>query len=192
MLGWQPMIKRYLEKDWAGEGGLVSKFVRCGLHVESNSHIFLQCPFAINIWVFFLSDTVSILDTHISDVFSLFQFSKFNVTRQCWCIMVLSILWSIWLNRNAVIFRNTTSNLASIFFQIFHFATVWVGTILAMHTSTTSSVSCNPSVASRLGYISGGHLLNAEEHVAGVALAVSREAELDLLVPDPSIADSGN
>ena len=55
----------------------------CGFHVESNSHIFLQCPFTINIWDFFLSDTANILDTHISNVFSLFQFSKFNVTQQC-------------------------------------------------------------------------------------------------------------
>ena len=52
--------------------------------------------------------------------------------------------------------------------------------------------SGNPSVASRFGYFSGGHLLNAEEHVAGDALTVSQEAELDLLVPDPSIAASGN
>ena len=88
----------------------------CRLNVEINTHIFLHCPFAISIWEFFLSGTACILDTHIADVFSLFQFSKFNITRQCWCILVLSILWSVWLNRNVVIFRNMTSNLASIFF----------------------------------------------------------------------------
>ena len=113
----------------------------CRLHVETNAHIFLHCPFAIGIWEFFSFDMACILDTHIVDVFSLFQFSKFIITRQCWCILVLSILWSVWLNRNAVIFRRRTSNLASIFFQIFHFATMWAENILAGHTSATLSVS---------------------------------------------------
>ena len=132
-------------------------------------------------------------DTQIADVFSLFQFLKFAISCQCWCILVLSILWSIWLTRNAVLFRRRTSNLASISFQIFHFATMWVENILAGQTSTTSSVSQAIQQLHQDWDISQGrHLLNAEEHVARDALAVSWEAELDLLVPDVSNADSGN
>ena len=92
-----------------------------------------------------------------------------------------------------MIFRRMTSNLVSICFQIFHFATVWAENILARHTSTTSSVSQAIQQLYQDWDISQGrYLLNAEEHVTGDALAVSREVELDLLIPDASIADSGN
>ena len=55
-----------------GWGGLQNCEIY-GYDIESNCHIFLHCPFAVNIWAFFLSDSASILDCHISDVFFYFN-----------------------------------------------------------------------------------------------------------------------
>ena len=80
-------------------------------------------------------------DTNISNVFSLFAYSKFNVSRLCWCILVFAILWTIWLNRNAVIFRNASFNVASSFFNIFHLALLWTGILLGRQAVATSSAT---------------------------------------------------
>ena len=113
----------------------------CGHSLESNCHIFLHCPSAVCIWEFFLSNAGCILDSHISDVFSLHFFSKYNVSRQCWCILVFAILWIIWNNRNAVIFRNSSYNIASSFFHIFRLASLWAGNLLGRQAAATSSAT---------------------------------------------------
>ena len=70
---------------------------------------------------------------------------------------------------------------------------MWAETILTGHTSAASSVSHTIHQLHQDWDLSqGGQLSNAKEHVAGDTLIVSREAKLNLLVPDPSIADSGN
>ena len=55
--------------------------------------------------------------------------------------MVIAILWTVWINRNAVIFRNTRNNLASSFFHIFHLASLWAENLLDRHAWAASSVS---------------------------------------------------
>ena len=113
----------------------------CGHSLESNGHNFLHCPSAVYVWEFFLSNLVSLMEYRISNVFSLYSFSKYNISRQYWYILVFTILWTIWNNRNAVIFRNSSFNLAFFFFHIFHLASSWVGILLGRQAVAASSAT---------------------------------------------------
>ena len=54
---------------------------------------------------------------------------------------IFAILWTIWLNRNVVIFRQASFTLTSSFFNIFHFALLWTGILLGRHAVAASSAT---------------------------------------------------
>ena len=84
-----------------------------------------------------------------------------------------------------MIFRNSRSNLASIFFQIFHFASDWAENCLAGHASAASAVTQAIQLLQQdWDHSQGVQIPSSEGLVAGDALAVPRVVELDLLVPD--------
>ena len=66
---------------------------------------------------------------------------KFNIYLKDWNSLVMAILWSLWLNRNLVIFRQRGKNLSSLLYQILHLTSCWVDTLLTSYGSTVSSMS---------------------------------------------------
>ena len=77
----------------------------------------------------------------ISDIFSLFNLVKFNINLKSWNILVLATLWSLWLNKNAIIFRQRSKNLSSLFYQILYLTSCWVDNLLTGQGSGSSSIS---------------------------------------------------
>ena len=54
---------------------------------------------------------------------------------------MMAILWSLWFNRNSVIFRRHGKNLSSLLYQILHLTSYWTDTLLIGHGSVISSIS---------------------------------------------------
>lgn len=148
----------------------------------------------MSIWSFFLYNTACLSITYISEIFSLFQFAKFNISRLDWRILVLAILWSLWLNRNSVIFWNYGWNLSTILFQILHFSSIWTDNLLTGHALAASSVSYAIQQMQQewdqfqaVQPIPSSAGLNAEEVLATRPGA----AESDLVLLAPPLNDSG-
>ena len=96
---------------------------------------------SIQIWDFFLNSSVRLNDVCIFGIFSLFKMVKFNINVKDWNTLVHAILWSIWLNRNSVIFKQNSRNLFSILYQILHLTSSWAEIIFLGRGSTASSIS---------------------------------------------------
>ena len=100
----------------------------CNYPVES-LHIFLHSRV---IWDFFLSVAHEILyRINISDIFSLHYALKVNISYQGRNSLVLAILWTLWLNKNAINFRNLGRNINSIYHHILLLTTFQTDTLIA-------------------------------------------------------------
>lgn len=115
------MIKSFLEQIWFVGDGLVHLIVNCALISWKLLIISSSIALCLHIFgAFFLNSSVRLNDVCISETFSLFKMVKFNNSKKGWNTLVHAILWSIWLNRNSIIFRQNGRNLFSILYQILH------------------------------------------------------------------------
>jgi len=95
-----------------------SNCVLCLNAVESVKHLFLSCPFSLNLWPataswlgFLMDDPVDFFDFYL-----LFR-SKANNKKRKKVIMLIwnSVLWTIWKMRNEVIFNQATVDFVGAF-----------------------------------------------------------------------------
>ena len=97
IFGWLAMHDKILseenliKKGWSGS----SNCSICDCILESSEHIFLHCPMAVAVWDFFLYSSSSLIGTHIGDIFSLFQYVKFNLNSIGWNMLVLAVIWCL-------------------------------------------------------------------------------------------------
>ena len=61
-------------------------------------------------------------------IFSLHYTLKVNISYQGWNSLVLIILWTLRLNKNAINFRNSSRNINSIFHHILLLTSCWTDT----------------------------------------------------------------
>ena len=58
----------------------------------------------------------------IADLLSLFNKSRFVVHVHGWYIIVIAILWCIWLNMNAIVFRQNGLTLNALIYHVLQIA----------------------------------------------------------------------
>ncbi|CAL0333597.1 unnamed protein product [Lupinus luteus] len=93
-----------------------------GLEEESVDHLFFHCSFSYGVWqgIYSWFGMSSVLHSDVKSNFygheALLRLGK-NRRRQWMCIWFVT-LWSIWLNRNKVIFEKKSSSLEEIMFSI--------------------------------------------------------------------------
>ena len=98
---------------------------------ESTTHLFLHCPFPINIWhLFIINANSSLRITCLSQFFSLKQVNRFNLTNPAWIAIVHAIFWIIWITRNNKIFRGLEGNIQLVVHQIISSASFWTGQLI--------------------------------------------------------------
>ena len=90
----------------------------CGHVLETTEHLFIQCLLTIQVWRFFLVDITCLANMVIADLFSLCNKSRFAVHVHGWYILVNAILWCIWLNRNAIVFRQNGLTLNALIYHV--------------------------------------------------------------------------
>ena len=104
----------------------------CNYLVESTLHIFLHCTASTVISSFFVSRALELINcAKISYIFSFHHALNFKFSYQCWNSLVLAIIWTLWLNRNALIFRHFGLNINSIFHQILLLFLYWTDILTA-------------------------------------------------------------
>eukprot|EP00253_Pinus_taeda_P035966 PITA_35966 len=94
----------------------------CKSEEETADHLFLSCPFAIEVWkgVLLLNPDKFELPRNIPNLFhswtklSPFGLSKNHLLRNCWMWIPKIICWKLWLERNNRLFRNESCNSARV------------------------------------------------------------------------------
>ena len=89
----------------------------------------------------FLTNPAFSASVEVLEIFSAFHLVKLNLTLKEWYILVMFVLWKLWLNRNAIIFRNQGKNFLALLTQIQICFATWANNLLAGHTSAASSIS---------------------------------------------------
>ena len=96
---------------------LQSRGVNCDIHcvmcetgaVETSKHLFFECQNATGVWARFVNLMQvgdSVCDTwNASQIFYCSNMGGNTQTRQVWATYFMSVLWSLWRQRNEVIFR---------------------------------------------------------------------------------------
>lgn len=86
----------------------------CGSSSESANHLFLACPFAVNLWQWFSSKILQVVDT--SSFLNVLNLAD-NHSSQIQDLLlagVVNIIWYIWYSRNRIRFHNQHFPLGSI------------------------------------------------------------------------------
>ena len=109
---------------------------------NSLNTFFLHCNVFRVIWDFFISGANELLNsTKISEIFSLHHALKFRFPYLGWNSLVLPIFWTLWLNRNAIIFRNSGRNINSIFHHILLLVSCWTDILAARQDNLSPTLS---------------------------------------------------
>ena len=97
--------------------------------MESTNHLFILCPLASAIWCGLLRwwGIDWVLPFSLSDLFVQWEaIANGPYQKKVWMIIFFSVLWTIWNERNAIVFNAGSLNANKIFFLIIHRAEVWL------------------------------------------------------------------
>ena len=104
ILTWDNLLKR----GWEGP----SICPLCVSHEESSIHLFLQCPFALEIWTIIidqlnliLPSSILLLFAHWTDL-APFPLARLKLIKNCWMWIPKILCWKVWLERNNRVFRD--------------------------------------------------------------------------------------
>jgi hypothetical protein len=117
LLVWRLMHQKLPTDDKLMERGchLPSVCSLCYAHIETTSHLFFQCSFAISLWTWFLN--LININFHITCSDDLWNICDRGWGPQCRIVIVaaiINILNSIWLCRNQNRFNNVKPSLNSV------------------------------------------------------------------------------
>ena len=93
----------------------------CNVHLFIiQPSFFLLCPFAINIWHFFVDNSTQLTSfTCLFQVFLVKQTCRFSLDANSWNILILAVLWAIWITCNNVSFRSSRPNTQALEISVF-------------------------------------------------------------------------
>ncbi|CAN1151748.1 Transposon TX1 uncharacterized 149 kDa protein [Linum perenne] len=106
-----------------------NRCVLCGRAAESVDHIFIHCAFTTQVWSK-LSSTLSIhgpLPSSFKDLLLMWKYMNcaphFAVVRE---VLIHSVIWNIWLERNDRIFRDSIRSTQQVFIRIWLAIARWL------------------------------------------------------------------
>lgn len=100
----------------------------CVQHEESAGHLLLLCKFAWSIWTHMLRwwEMSWVCPPTLYELICWWFCNNFkNVEKGCWEICFYAILWSTWLERNHIIFKQKTVDLDKIVEEIKTKVAIW-------------------------------------------------------------------
>ncbi|CAN1780700.1 hypothetical protein LINPERHAP1_LOCUS15169 [Linum perenne] len=99
---------------------LPNRCVLCSHNEESASHLFIHCPFTMQIWsrISLRLSIIGPLQNNISEILSGWKWLKCEPLFEALKNVILhSFCWFIWLERNDAIFRDTTVSASRVYFR---------------------------------------------------------------------------
>lgn len=150
-------------KDWLCHLGIIppdqNLCSRCGMAIESISHIFVLCSFSWKVWYWFLKwwGILFCLPPSVPLLLLEWKYMVFrNFQKRFWTTIDYAILWLLWLARNENLFDNKDLSIESICCLILHRVSLWLkvagssflytGLNLLILSETIKSWSTHPSV----------------------------------------------
>ncbi|CAN1298528.1 Putative ribonuclease H protein At1g65750 [Linum perenne] len=95
--------------------------VLCRADLESVPHLFLTCPFSVQVWIT-LSSKLSIWGPNLRDIRGFIQEWKSRNLSSSWKMyrdrLVHAFFWSIWLERNNRIFRDSERSIGQVAWKV--------------------------------------------------------------------------
>lgn len=92
--------------------------VLCGVEEESEDDFMCKCPYVVGIWQSFLSlmGCVWVLDSRVERVISDWPGVPFVGEKGvAWKLILATILWALWKERNSRIFDGKSRNIGEVF-----------------------------------------------------------------------------
>jgi len=100
--------------------------VLCHSDCESANHLFLTCPFVIQIWGFFLRLlNLPQLPPTLDEVWRSWSCKLRSHQRDVGCLCVKAVMWHVWLTRNDCIFNSVTVSPVYVVSKIAHVLIFW-------------------------------------------------------------------
>lgn len=99
------------KRGWAGP----SRCPLCSCSEESVDHLFVLCPFALEMWKLVLGPLNIVLPPSFTNLFyswinlAPFPLASLSLLKNCWIWIPKLICWNLWLERNGIISRDTAS-----------------------------------------------------------------------------------
>lgn len=104
-------------------------FVLCLNNKETNTHLFLHCPVAWNMWnrLMAFSGGNCVVPKNVEELLStgLWGFGRDKDKRNLWICTIFSIIWCLWLVHNTRIFRDQVISNQFLWDRIVFLATPW-------------------------------------------------------------------
>nr|KYP53045.1 Putative ribonuclease H protein At1g65750 family [Cajanus cajan] len=80
----------------------------CSLFIEDPIHLFLLCPMAFNIWLSVANwlEVEVVLPNSLTSLYLYWtNLGIYKKSKQCFKVVWVSVIWSLWLHRNGIIFQ---------------------------------------------------------------------------------------
>ena len=124
---WLAILYRLNTKDTLLHKGIIdvsfSKWPLCKLEVEYVNHLFVLCLFARAIWYGLANwwGVLWIFPLSLCDLFTQWEEIVLgSFQKKVWMVLFFSALWTLWLERNNVVFNTVSFNVIKTFFLIIH------------------------------------------------------------------------
>ncbi|XP_015944732.1 uncharacterized protein LOC107469865 [Arachis duranensis] len=134
LFGWFVLVDRVNTKERLGKIGVNilgdSLCVMCTKELESAEHLFLRCDVAWQVWCKWLRSLGRewVIPGTIREMFESWHgLHNRQQGQQMWMTVFFAVIWNIWLERNARIFKNTRASLEVIHTKTVMSYTEWHG-----------------------------------------------------------------
>ncbi|QHO17517.1 Putative ribonuclease H protein [Arachis hypogaea] len=134
LFGWFVLVDRVNTKERLGKIGVNilgdSLCVMCTKELESAEHLFLRCEVAWQVWCKWLRSLgrAWVIPGTIREMFESWHgLHNRQQGQQMWMTVFFAVIWNIWLERNARIFKNTRASLEVIHTKTVMSYTEWRG-----------------------------------------------------------------
>ncbi|XP_039136892.1 uncharacterized protein LOC120274393 [Dioscorea cayenensis subsp. rotundata] len=109
---------------------LTTTCVLCFADEETVDHLFHACPFVIRLWNFLTSTfRLPSFPRSVQDLWERWRPKLPNSVRDVGHLISRALLWNVWLERNARIFRESFSAHSIILRKIIHMFLLWVDAV---------------------------------------------------------------
>jgi ribonuclease HI/exonuclease III len=137
ILTWDNLSKR----GWEGP----SRCPLCACQAETSVHLFLLCPFALELWNLILGQLNVPLPASVTSLFTSwvvlapFSFTNLSLLKHCWMWVPKVVCWKLWLERNSRIFRDIAGTPTQTALKV----KAMLGDLVASKTNVTNEVTPN-------------------------------------------------
>ena len=126
LMAWMALLRKLNTKDRLATRGIISaelnKFTFCNNHIEDLNHLLLSCQTTWGLWKAIaedLGEEITLAD-NLRDFFAYWINRRIvnKTQRKLWLASFFATLWSLWMHRNEIIFKQHTMDMQAIYHTI--------------------------------------------------------------------------